>query len=475
MKKSFRPYALALSVVVAGATLAAAQATPRVPSGATDRALFDDRVLHRLDLQISERDWETLRANYTANTYYPATLVWRGETARNVGIRSRGSGTRSGTKPGILVDFDRYVSDQRFLGLETLVLDNHLQDPSAMREALTMVIHEAIGVPAPREAPAALYINGSFFGVYTIVEDLDAVAMDRMFGPQQEPAQLPDLAARTAPGRVVVGSGRVPGILPPRQATRRQPVAVTPVEAPPTGYLFEYNWVDYFWGDYPGSNLDAYARLFDAETHDDESLEALYRPIEGMFREINKSADDQFVERVGVHLNLPLFVKLAAVQAYLANWDGLVGAFGFNNFYLYRPAAGEPHVIIPWDEDGTFSQVERPLDTDFEKHVLMRRAMAVPELRTLFIETIDAVAELSEAKGSDGTGGWLEREILRRRDLISRVMQADRVRPYTDGDFENAVSFNIDFARRRPAIARSLARELRSMGSARSPAETGVR
>jgi len=33
---------------------------------------------------VSERDWNTLRENYLQNTYYPATLVWQGQTVRNV-------------------------------------------------------------------------------------------------------------------------------------------------------------------------------------------------------------------------------------------------------------------------------------------------------------------------------------------------------------------------------------------------------
>lgn len=53
---------------------------------------------------------------------------------RNAGIRSRGRGSRSGTKPGLRVDFDRYASDQTFLGLKSFILDNLTQDPSGVHE-----------------------------------------------------------------------------------------------------------------------------------------------------------------------------------------------------------------------------------------------------------------------------------------------------------------------------------------------------
>ena len=38
----------------------------------------------------------------------PADVTWNGITVHNVGIRSRGLGSRSSTKPGLRVDFDRY-------------------------------------------------------------------------------------------------------------------------------------------------------------------------------------------------------------------------------------------------------------------------------------------------------------------------------------------------------------------------------
>jgi hypothetical protein len=458
-----RPAAAAIGVVVAAGILAG-QASPRPGTTLTDEHLFDDSALQRIELQVNERDWNALRENFTLNTYYPATLLWKGETARNVGIRSRGSGTRSGTKPGILVDFDRYVTGGRFLGLAALVLDNHLQDPSAMREAVTMAVHAKVGVPAPREAPAALYVNGAFLGIYTLVENLDEVAMGRLFSSQ--PGDGPTIPGRPRSATGVRREGRgVPPSPPAQAAVLRGAAPGAPPAALPTGFLFEYNWLDYFWGTYPGPELDLYAAMLEPETREDEPLETTHRPIEAMFREINESADDQFVERVGQHLDLQLLVKLAAVQNYLAEWDGVVGAWGLNNFYLYRPAGGGAHVIIPWDEDYTFYDPGWRIDQEFERNVLMRRAMAVPELRQLFIRTIDEVAAIVESRVAGDGLGWLENEIARRAELVRRLMREDRVKPFSNEDFENAVAYNLDFARRRPAIVRQQLQRFAASGS----------
>ena len=85
----------------------------------TSDDLFNPDVLQRIDLWLNSSDWAKLKAAFQENTYYPADVTWNGQTVRNVGIRSRGLGSRSSTKPGLRVDFDRYSSGQQFLGLKS--------------------------------------------------------------------------------------------------------------------------------------------------------------------------------------------------------------------------------------------------------------------------------------------------------------------------------------------------------------------
>jgi hypothetical protein len=47
---------------------------------------------------MNSRDWAALKANFRQNEYYPADMRWLGQVVRNLGIRSRGGGSRSGSK-----------------------------------------------------------------------------------------------------------------------------------------------------------------------------------------------------------------------------------------------------------------------------------------------------------------------------------------------------------------------------------------
>ena len=124
---------------------------------ANGRRPVDGRLLRRLDrprdpVDAEFQDWSALKQNFKENIYYPTALQWQGVNVSNVGIRSRGLGSRSGTKPGLRVDIDRYNVDQTFLGLKSFVLDNLVQDPSMLRERLTMAFFRASACRRRREA-----------------------------------------------------------------------------------------------------------------------------------------------------------------------------------------------------------------------------------------------------------------------------------------------------------------------------------
>jgi spore coat protein CotH len=356
--------------------------------------LFATDALQEIRLFISSRDLQQLRAHYDENTYYPADLQWKDLRLRNIAVRSRGSASRNPWKPGLQIDFDRFVSDQELVGLRSLVLDNLWQDPSMIRERLAMAFFERMGEPAPRESFSRLYINNAYQGLYGIVEDVS-----------------PDFLARTFDKD--------------------------------TGYLFEYKNVRPFYGEYLGDDLEAYKPLFEPRSHKLEADTILYSPIRDLFREINHDDDGVWRERVEEYLNLRQFVTHVAIEMFLAEPDGVLGFSGMNNFYLLRQADTKRHRLIPWDKDLSFSDITSPILHQQEENELFRRAMAYDDLRTLYLKKIKQCAYAASA------GGWLQKQIVATASLISEAAREDTFKPVSNEEFDAALKFMKRFARQR--------------------------
>jgi len=398
MRLLFPAWLVALSLVMSAERPAAAQSTDD---------LFNPATLHDIRLALHSADWQKLKDNYQDNTYYPADLTWNGVTVRNVGIRSRGLGSRSPVKPGLRVDFDRYASGQRFLDLKSLVLDNLTQDASMMKEVLSMRLFSRLGLPAPREAFVRLYVNNTLVGIYAVVESIDKSLLTRVFGEDG-------------------------------------------------GNLYEYNYTYDYNFEYLGSDLAPYQVLFDPKTNESHPAADLFGPIEAMVRVATDASDATFESAISEHIDLGLFARHVAAETFVAENDGWLGYAGMNNFYLYRFKAQPRFQIITWDKDNTFLQADFGIFERADRNVLMRRALAVPAVRQAYLDGLLAAADSArEGQEGDDTGtGWLAQEIERLYAVIGAPSREDTNKPYTDADVEAAVSGLRTFARSREAYVR---------------------
>ena len=384
--------------VVSGQT----NVSPLLGISASD-ALFDDTVVQDIRLELNAADWQTLKANFRADTYYPADLRWRDQVVRGAGIRSRGLGTRSSTKPGLRVDFNQFVSDQTFLGLKSLVLKNNLTDPSNMRERMSMLLFRRMGFPASREVTARLFVNGDFAGVYTLVESVDRDFLQRVFSEND-------------------------------------------------GFLFSYEWTfRYYFTD-----LGTDPRVYVPYPFHPETREADPQPevIVEMVQTINHSPN--FATAMPTYLDLRKFMRQIAVETCLADRDDFLGDFGMANFFLYRPPNTKQFVILPWDKSEAFSHPQFSIFQNIRfggpPNQLMSRAIAVPELYTLYLDTLVECATAMSAPGTGDPRGWLEREIERENAQIRDFAFSDPVKPFSNGDYDAEVFRLIDFARQRPSF-----------------------
>jgi spore coat protein CotH len=332
MKHALRSAAAVLAVLVSAAAAAA-------------QTYFEQAVLHETRLVMDAGDWRALRDNFATNQYYAANISIDGVVVQQVGIRSRGKGSRSGTKPGLRVDFNRYVTGQQLQGRKAIILDNLVQDSTFLKEALSYDAFESVGIAAPKLAYTRLTVNDEYWGLYTIVEEVSK----------------PFLASRLGEDGGNLFGWEYPGV-----------------------YDFSVR----------GSGASAYVPLpFEPETNED-SLDA--SGLVEFVRAINETPEGPgYAAAIGRYVDVPRFLQHVAVENAIAENDGIVGFEGMNNFYLYQYAGQNRFVFIPWDKDTTFVASSQPILNRMETNVLTRRLMADPEQQAAYKQAVKRVVQAS--------------------------------------------------------------------------------
>jgi hypothetical protein len=310
------------------------------------------------------------------------------------------------------VDFDRYTTDQQFLGLKSVVLRNNVEDASNLHERISMLLFRRLGLPAPREAHTALYVNNEYVGLYTIVESIDKSFLNRTFGEQD-------------------------------------------------GYLYEFEHsIDkQYRFEYLGSNPDLYVPvLFKPETHETDPRPEV---IERLAWTINETSDAVFRQSIAEYLDLSRFVRHVAVEMFVADNDAILGNWGMNNFYFYRFVNRNLFTFVAWDRSEAFKSGasfsvfhninDAPMD---ERNRLMIRALTYPDLYAAYVDALlDCVRSASEPEtGAPGGSGWLEREIEREYQQIRAAALIDPLKPFSNDEFEQAVGDLRLFAQQRAAF-----------------------
>ena len=382
--------------------------------------LFDPSVLNDIQLTMKPDDWQTLKDHFMEDTYYRADFTWRGTMVPIVGIRSRGSGSRNPSKPGLKIAFDQYL-DQRPFGLKSIVLANAIQDPAMLKQRLGLLMFARMDLPAPRVVHVRLFVNREYVGLYELIEPLDKVFLARVYGTDEN-------------GKTENG-----------------------------GYLYEYHWkADYTW-DYLGSDLQIYAELFEPKTHETDAPVVLYQPLAHLFRDLNDDvSDSRFESVVGAQIDLPEFVRYLAVENFIAEHDGFLGYWSANNFYLYRFQGRPLMQILPWDKDEAFWDRMLDIFHNEDSNVLARRVLSMPKYRRQYLEALQACAAIAMAPAGEGSStGWLEAEALFETAQIRQAGHADENKRFSNDRFDDELDKVLRFARERgPLVAREAAKEL---------------
>jgi uncharacterized protein (TIGR03437 family) len=299
-----------------------------------------------------------------------------------------------------------------------------------------MKLFRKMGIPAPREAPAQVFLNGQILGFYYIVEHLDVTFLDRDFGE----------------------SG---------------------------GYLYEWESGN----DYDFANLGTDPNLYAAYLNLKTSQTASdLQTFENLVQVINQPpsatfTNAAFITALSQYLDPKQFLTYGAIEQVLASSDSLIGGQqGMNNFDLYQFQNTTVYYFIPWDKDMTFSDPARDLldgiSTGPNINLLAARLGGIPQYLQVYL---NAAVRAANLMGS--TGDWADLELTREFYTIQAAALNDPNRPCDDKvticgnpDFETSVQGLHQFLISRASFVLSEAASLGWQPSTGGPqvAATGI-
>lgn len=260
--------------------------------------LYDPTKLPRFDIELPPASIAALNMvtgsdDPRQDVYVTGSLKYGSETVSNIGIRIKGEGSfqKLDRKPPFKLKFDELVDKQEFRGLRRMAFNNLYEDASFIAERLAYDVYRAAGLPAPRCNSALVYVNGTFYGVYTNVEAEDKTFLKRWF----------------------------------------------PTDG---GNLYEEGQVDFV----PGAETK-----FDLETNETANDRS---DLKNLIAAIQAASPASFLQDVGGLLDTAQWLKFTAVEAAVNQWDMYAyTVFYMNNFRLYSDPTSKKFAFIPWGHD----------------------------------------------------------------------------------------------------------------------------
>jgi hypothetical protein len=262
---------------------------------------------------------EALKANNSNDEpiWVTSTITFEDDTWENVGIRFKGNSSLKSVassdvnKFSFKLDFDQFeeeypeIEDQRFYGFKQLNLNSNFGDESLLHEKVAADLFRDFGVASAETSFCAVYVDygegSQYFGLYTIVEEVDDTVLDEQFGDDDGNLYKPD-----------------------------------------------GNAASFAQGSYNESQMEKKNNEDEADYSD---VEALYTIINSDLRTSNVEAWKDSLEEV---FNVDGFLKWLAVNTVIQNWD----TYGTmtHNYYLYNnPDTGLLN-WIPWDNNEALSE-----------------------------------------------------------------------------------------------------------------------
>ena len=303
---SRRAGALALAVGLAvGAALSGCSAAGEESSpSARGQDVYDESVLHEIDVDLDPDDFTTMMESYAATgtkDWVRAAVTIDGTTYRDAGLRLKGNSSLRGADADSdpaelpwLIRLDEFVDRQAHQGWTELVVRSS-SSATSLEEAVALDLLEETGLASEHAVATAFSVGDSDPVLRLVVQHLDEAWEEENFES--------------------------------------------------TGWLYkaeaEGDW------SYRGADPESYEDVFDQETGEDDLT-----PLIEFLDFVNNADDDTFAAELPDRLDVESFATYLAFQDLIGNWDDIDGPG--NNAYLRWDAEAEQFTVVAWDHNLAF-------------------------------------------------------------------------------------------------------------------------
>lgn len=270
--------------------------------------LFDQTAVHAIRIEMPAADLTQMYANYKSKPAYKVRFIYdtgtRKDTIEQVEIHFRGNTSIDAHKKSFNLKFNEFVDGQRYQGVKEINLVGSHNDPTMARQKLYYDVWNSFGYPKRRTSFVKLYINNSYYGLYTNLEEMDDVFCEDQFGHS-------------------------------------------------SGALFKCIWgADLTSKGTTGSSykFGSPERVYQLKTNKSrDNYDDLAELISVINQNLPTADWTRAIEQV---LDVDGFLRAYALDVLAGHWDN--HAFNQNNFYLYRDPLTHRFSWIPYDTDNTF-------------------------------------------------------------------------------------------------------------------------
>lgn len=358
-------------------------------------SIWAANFIHDIYFTFSQTSyWDTLLTNHTADIDTRCDMIFDGRSMPSVGIKMKGNSSfnNPSNKKSFKVDLNEFVAGQDFDGIKKFNLNNSFKDPTLMREKICLDFMIRHGITAPRCTYARVYLNGVYWGLYTVVEESNSKFLKQNYSDND--------------GNLYKGD--------------------------PNGDLKWY-----------GNTASSYYSRYSLET---DSNATSWNDLVHLIDKINNTATADFYDSLETVFDSWSFVYYMAACNMFVNLDSYIGSG--HNYLVYNDSTGQHFRWIAWDVNEAFgnfnlgmpiSQLET-LPYNYvnqpQNRPLATKMLADANYHAMYISALCNMMQ-------DFSNAAMDPYIDSLANLIRADVYADTLKMYSNQDFENNIIGNV--------------------------------